>query len=379
MYSVPSVASILIGILLVTQPHFTTRVNLAERSYDIQIGSGNLADLSPFLRERCQASHAVIITDDAVDELYADKLGDQLTDDEWEVHLLTVDVGEPSKSGEVAQVLWETMLEEGTDRKSIVVAIGGGVVGDLAGFVAATFARGLQFFQVPTTLLAQVDSSVGGKVGINLPGAKNMVGAFWQPRGVLIDVDVLATLPDREYRAGLAEVVKYGVILDAEFFAFLEQNVVAINARDSGVLTRVIERCCRLKADVVEQDECELTGLRAVLNYGHTFAHAFEAAGEYGLLLHGEAVAIGMECAARLAHRMQRIDDAFLARQTALLTALQLPIAVPDFEGEELVRIMRRDKKADEGRLRFVLPSKLGHVELVQDVRVDDVLAALED
>lgn len=379
MYSVPSVASILIGILLVTQPHFTTRVNLAERSYDIQIGSGNLADLSPFLRERCQASHAVIITDDAVDELYADKLGDQLTDDEWEVHLLTVDVGEPSKSGEVAQELWETMLEEGTDRKSIVVAIGGGVVGDLAGFVAATFARGLQFFQVPTTLLAQVDSSVGGKVGINLPGAKNMVGAFWQPRGVLIDVDVLATLPDREYRAGLAEVVKYGVILDAEFFAFLEQNVVAINARDSGVLTRVIERCCRLKADVVEQDECELTGLRAVLNYGHTFAHAFEAAGEYGLLLHGEAVAIGMECAARLAHRMQRIDDAFLARQTALLTALQLPIAVPDFEGEELVRIMRRDKKADEGRLRFVLPSKLGHVELVQDVRVDDVLAALED
>jgi 3-dehydroquinate synthase len=206
-----------------------------------------------------------------------------------------------------------------------------------------------------------------------------MVGAFWQPRGVLIDVDVLTTLPDREYRAGLAEVVKYGVILDAEFFSYLEHHVDAINAHDPAVLTRVIERCCRLKADVVEQDECELTGLRAVLNYGHTFAHAFEAAGEYGLLLHGEAVAIGMECAARLAHRMQRIDAEFLARQTALLEALQLPTKVPDFDGEELVRIMRRDKKVDEGRLRFVLPTKLGHVELVKDVRVDDVLAALEE
>jgi 3-dehydroquinate synthetase len=340
----------------VTQP-IITRVNLAERSYDIEIGSGNLANLATFLRERTSASHAVIITDEIVDDLYADKLGDQLTDDEWEVHVLTVDAGEQSKCGDIAQDLWETMLDEGTDRKSIVIAIGGGVVGDLAGFVASTFARGLQFFQVPTTLLAQVDSSVGGKVGINLPGAKNMVGAFWQPKGVLIDVDVLKSLPDREYRAGLAEVVKYGVILD--------------------VLTRVIERCCRLKADVVEQDECELTGLRAVLNYGHTFAHAFEAAGEYGLLLHGEAVSIGIECAARLARRMNRVDDEFVARQSALLRALKLPTEVPDFDPDELVRIMHRDKKVDEGRLRFVLPTKLGHVELVKDVRVDDVLAAL--
>jgi 3-dehydroquinate synthase len=360
-----------------TQPLITTRVNLGERSYDIQIGAGNLAQLSPFLRDRCQASHAVIITDEVVDGLYADKLGDQLTDDEWEVHLFTVDAGEHSKSGDVAQELWEVMLAEGTDRKSIVIAIGGGVVGDLAGFVAATFARGLQFFQVPTTLLAQVDSSVGGKVGINLPGAKNMVGAFWQPRGVLVDVDVLATLPDREYRAGLAEVVKYGVILDADFFAYLEQHIDAINTHDAGILTYVIERCCRLKANVVEQDECELTGLRAVLNYGHTFAHAFEAAGEYGLLLHGEAVAIGMECAARLARRMGRIDDEFVDRQSALLKALHLPTEVPEFDGEELVRIMRRDKKSDEGRLRFVLPTKLGHVELVNDVRVDDVLAVM--
>ncbi|QEG33267.1 3-dehydroquinate synthase [Bythopirellula goksoeyrii] len=355
-----------------------TRVNLADRSYDIQIGSGNLAELSSFMRDRCQGSHVVIVTDDQVDPLYADKLGDQLAGDEWEVHVLVVDAGEQSKSVEDVHELWETMLEEGADRQSIVLAIGGGVVGDLAGFAAAAFARGLQFFQVPTTLLAQVDSSVGGKVGVNLPGAKNMVGAFWQPRGVLIDVDVLATLPEREYWAGLAEVVKYGVILDAEFFAYLEQHVDTINARDPAVLTYVIERCCRLKADVVEQDECETTGLRAVLNYGHTFAHAFEAASKYGLLLHGEAVAIGMECAARLAHQLDRIDDDFLRRQTALLKSLHLPTEVPEFDGDELVRIMRRDKKADEGRLRFVLPTKLGHVELVKDVRVDDVLAALK-
>jgi len=355
----------------------TTRVNLAERSYDIEIGSGNLAGLAPFLRARTRSGHAVIITDTHVDPLYADRLGDQLTDASWEVHLLVVEAGEASKATEVAEELWETMLEEGTDRQSIVLAIGGGVVGDLAGFVAATFMRGLQFFQLPTTLLAQVDSSVGGKVGINLPGAKNMIGAFWQPEGVLIDVDVLATLPDREYRAGLGEVVKYGVILDADFFAYLEQNTDALNAKDPAVLRHIVERCCRLKADVVEKDERETTGLRAVLNYGHTYAHAFEAAGNYGEMLHGEAVSIGMMCAARLA-KMHRVDEAFVNRQFALLEALKLPTITPDYDGEELLALMRRDKKVDDGQLRFVLPDQMGHVELVKDVRVEDVLASLK-
>jgi len=354
-----------------------TRVNLAHRSYDIQIGSGNLTEFVPFLRERTKSNHAVIITDTTVDTLYADKLGDQLADDQWEVHLLVVDAGERSKCSEVAADLWETMLAEGTDRQSIVVAIGGGVVGDLAGFVAATFTRGLSFFQVPTTLLAQVDSSVGGKVGINLPGAKNMVGAFWQPLGVLVDVEVLNTLPDREYRAGLAEVVKYGVILDADFFAYLEQQTEAINNRDAETLRYVVERCCQLKAGVVEKDERELTGLRAVLNYGHTYAHAFEAAGKYEALLHGEAVSIGMMCAARLAARMGRVDNQFASRQQALLEALGLPIATPNHDGNDLVALMRHDKKVDEGKLRFVLPDRMGHVELVKDVRTDDVLASL--
>lgn len=358
-------------------PRNTTRVNLAERSYDIQIGSGNLAGLTAFLRERTRSNHVVIVTDTHVDGLYADRLGDQLAADKFEVHVLVAEAGEASKCAEVASDLWETMLAEGTDRQSMVIAIGGGVVGDLAGFVAATFARGLQFFQIPTTLLAQVDSSVGGKVGINLPGAKNMVGAFWQPEGVLIDVDVLTTLPDREYRAGLGEVVKYGVILDASFFVYLEANIAAINAKDPAVLQTIVERCCRLKADVVENDERETTGLRAVLNYGHTYAHAFEAAGNYGELLHGEAVSIGMMCAARLAAQMERVDEAFVSRQLALLESLTLPTTTPDYPGDELVTLMHRDKKVDAGQLRFVLPTRLGHVELVKDVRVEDVLASL--
>jgi 3-dehydroquinate synthase len=351
---------------------------LAERSYDIEIGSGNLEGLPTFLRERSRSTHAVIVTDTNVDKLYADKLGDALVDDQWEVHLLVVDPGERSKLPEVAFELWETMLAESTDRQSAVIAIGGGVVGDLAGFVAATFARGLDFFQVPTTLLAQVDSSVGGKVGINLPGAKNMVGAFWQPLGVLVDVDVLTSLSEREYRAGLGEVVKYGVILDADFFAYLEQHTEKINARDAGTLRYLVERCCRLKADVVEADERETTGLRAVLNYGHTFAHAFEAASGYDTLLHGEAVSMGMMCAARLAQRLGRVDEAFIERQRVLLDALDLPLVAPEFDHDQLIDLMRRDKKVDDGKLRFVLPDRMGHVELVKDVRTDDVLAALK-
>lgn len=354
-----------------------TRVNLAERSYEIQIGSGNLDGLSQFLHERSKSNHVVIITDTNVDGLYADQIGDQLAADQWEVHVLVAEAGEASKCSEVATDLWETMLNEGTDRQSIVLAVGGGVVGDLAGFVAATFARGLQFFQLPTTLLAQVDSSVGGKVGINLPGAKNMVGAFWQPEGVLIDVDVLSTLPDREYRAGLAEVVKYGVILDEGFFSYLELNTDAINDKDVTVLRYIVERCCQLKADVVEADERETTGLRAVLNYGHTYAHAFEAAGNYGAMLHGEAVSIGMMCAARLAEIMERVDEEFVTRQLKLLEALQLPTATPNYNADELVALMRRDKKVDAGQLRFILPTKMGHVELVKEVRVSDVLASL--
>jgi 3-dehydroquinate synthase len=295
------------------------------------------------------------------------------------VDLLVVEAGETSKSVEVADHLWQKLLELGADRKTAIVAVGGGVIGDLAGFAAATFARGLPLIQAPTTLLAQVDSSVGGKVGVNLPGAKNMVGAFWQPRGVLIDTSVLDTLPEREYRSGLAEVVKYGVILDADFFAWLEAHVSQINRRDSAALQQIVARCCRLKADVVEQDERELTGLRAVLNYGHTFCHAFETLTGYGQLLHGEGVAIGMDCAARLAERLGRVDRSFIERQRQLLESLGLSVQAPAVDDKDVLALMARDKKSEHGRLRFVLPTRLGHVELVGDVAEVDVCCVLEE
>jgi len=361
----------------------TIRVELAERSYDIEIGEGNLADVVAFVQARRPTSHVVVISDTNVDPLYADKLADRFTDEQHEAHVFVVDAGEASKAPEVAQELWETMLGEGVDRQSTVIAVGGGVVGDLAGFVAATFARGLPFFQVPTSLLAQVDSSVGGKVGVNLPGGKNMVGAFWQPQGVLIDVQVLKTLPDREYRAGLAEVVKYGVIMDAEFFAFLESNVEAINTRQPTVLKQIIARSCQLKAEVVQADEREQATAdhklsRAILNYGHTFCHAIEAATGYQGVLHGEGVAMGMVCASRLAERLARIDQADTARQVALLKALHLPTECPqDLDAEKLLQFMWRDKKVQDGDIKFVLPTRIGEVGIVGNVAADDILPAI--
>ncbi|HKB05463.1 MAG TPA: 3-dehydroquinate synthase, partial [Gemmataceae bacterium] len=254
------------------------------------------------------------------------------------------------------------------------------VIGDLAGFVAATYNRGLPLVMIPTTLLAMVDSSVGGKVGINLPQGKNLVGAFHQPAGVWIDTAMLDTLPDREYRSGLAEVVKYGVILDAEFFAWLEGNAAAVLSRDPAAVAQIVARSCRLKADVVEQDEREETGLRMILNYGHTFAHAFESVAGYGMWLHGEAVAAGMVCASRLAERRGLIAGEVTRRQAALLTRFRLPTArPPEWNADRLIEAMRRDKKNIAGRLRFVLPTRLSHVAVFDDVpesQVREVLAA---
>lgn len=354
------------------------RVELAERGYDICLGSGNLPQLGARLTALRPVSHAIIITDENVEDPHALAAAESLTRAGAAVDLLVVEPGEETKSLESVCDLWQKLLELKADRKSVVVAVGGGVIGDLAGFVAAGFARGLSFVQVPTTLLADVDSSVGGKTGVNLPGAKNIVGAFWQPILVLIDTDILETLPKREYLAGLAEVVKYGVILDAEFFAYLEANVAGLLARDAAVLRHVIARSCQLKAEVVRQDEREETGLRAVLNYGHTFCHAIEAVTGYGQFLHGEAVAIGMVCASRLAERLRRIDTDLTRRQVKLLSALGLPTDVPEADIDELLVAMSHDKKVEHGKLRFVLPTRLGHVELVRDVSADEVRAVLE-
>ncbi len=325
------------------------------------------------------AGRAAIITDRNV-ATHARTVANRLSTAGWETVQIVLEPGEPTKRQEVVSGVYDRLVEMKADRRTVVFAVGGGVIGDTAGFVAATFARGLPFVQVPTSLLADVDSSVGGKVGINHPQAKNLIGAFHQPMGVVIDTDVLRTLPDREYRSGLAEVVKYGVILDAEFFEYLEANTSAINARDPEVLAHMIARSCRLKADVVKQDEFETTGLRAVLNYGHTFAHAFEALCGYGELLHGEAVSIGMLYASRLAERLGRIEAGDTERQLRLLEGLGLPAALPEgvlLSDDEVIERMKLDKKSVGGRLRFVLPTRLGHVELVDGVSEEDVRAVL--
>ncbi|GIW95598.1 MAG: 3-dehydroquinate synthase [Pirellulaceae bacterium] len=363
---------------MVQEPE-AVEVRLAERSYRILIGRGCLAEAARFLEPFGNICHAVVVADGNVAERYARPLAKQLAQRVARVNLVEVPPGEPTKSVAEADRLWNTLLRLDTDRQSWVFAVGGGVVGDLAGFVAATFARGLSLVQVPTTLLAQVDSSVGGKVAVNLPGAKNMVGAFWQPRLVLIDPATLQSLPVREYRAGLAEVIKYGMIADPEFFAYLEAHVPALLAGEPAVLQHIIRRSCQIKAEIVGQDERETSGRRAVLNYGHTFAHALEAISGYDQFLHGEAVAIGMHCAARLAAALGLLDRAVVERQARLIAAIGLPLQAPGYDASAWIQAMRHDKKVSAGKLRFVLPRGVGCVELVDSVPEDSVRAVLTE
>jgi 3-dehydroquinate synthase len=321
---------------------------------------------------------AFIVCDDHVEALAEGPLA-ELESKQFAVDMIVVPAGEMSKSLETAAMLYDRLAEMEADRQTLIVAVGGGVVGDLAGFVAATYNRGLPLLMVPTSLLAMVDSSVGGKVGINLPAGKNLVGAFYQPIGVWIDTAMLHSLPEREYLSGLAEVVKYGVILDADFFAWLEVHATKLRQRDAGTVRHVVQRSCRLKADVVERDEREETGLRMVLNYGHTFAHAFEAQAGYGTWLHGEAVAAGMICASRLAQRLGMISPDVTERQRRLLQAFDLPTAPNPWPADDLIARMRRDKKNRGGRLRLVLPTRIGEVVVVDAVDESDVRAVLQD
>lgn len=323
------------------------------------------------------ATHLVLIYDEAIRTLWSDSLAASFRAAGLRVDCLQVPTGEASKSVGQLEKIWRQMVDCRTDRQSVVVAVGGGVIGDLAGFAAATFNRGVRLIQIPTTLLAQVDSSVGGKTGINLPGAKNVVGAFWQPSLVVIDTATLATLDDRIYLSGLAEVVKYGVIADVAFFEWLESVVDRLVHRDSVVLREAISRSCQIKADIVAADERETTGLRAILNYGHTFAHAIEATAGYGHFLHGEAVSVGMQMAADLAFDMGRVDADFVARQAALLEKLDLPIHWHEADATAMLPVMQSDKKVAHGELRFILPTKLGHVEMVQGVLKQQVRAAI--
>ena len=347
----------------------------ADRSYEIVVGSGLLDTLGRSVAA-AGGRRALLVADAAVTQSHARRVTAGLAAADVAVDVVEIPSGEPSKSVAGLERLWDEMGRLAIDRHTHVIGVGGGVVGDLTGFAAATFNRGLAVWHVPTTLVAQVDSAIGGKTGINLATGKNLVGSFWQPRGVLCDVATLGTLPEREFRSGLAEVVKYGVILDAPFFAWLEGNVADILARRPTALEHVVRRSAALKAAVVEQDEREVTGLRAILNYGHTFAHAYETSAGYGTLLHGEAVAIGMEDAATLAVSLGRFPRETADRQRALLEAFGLPVAVPPAACQpvdRLLDVMARDKKAVAGRLRFILPTRLGHVELVDDVPTDVV------
>jgi 3-dehydroquinate synthase len=357
-------------------------VPLGERGYRVEITSAAVDRFAESIKTAIgDLTHAVLIADQAVDGRWASPLARSLEaarsletveslktaggPESIRVSKTTVASGETSKSIAEFERLLEWMLAERCDRRSVVIAVGGGVVGDLAGFVAASFTRGVRLVQVPTTLLAMVDSSVGGKTGINLPTAKNMVGAFWQPSLVLIDTDVLTSLPERMYASGLAEVIKYGVIDDAEFFDWLEANSQALVDRDGDALQHAIQKSCACKARVVGEDERETSGRRAILNYGHTFAHAIEATAGYGTLLHGEAVSIGMQMAARLAVDLDMAEASLLQRQTALITACGLPTTLEQADPDQMLPVMMCDKKVAHGNLRFVLPTEIGVVDLV--------------
>ncbi len=360
----------------------TVRVALGPRSYDIVIAGGVLDKLESWIGPAdgvpIQATHVVVVMDAGVEATHGAAVVHALR------HVprcdsITIPAGEPSKSVGRLEWLWNQLLDHRVDRRTLLAAVGGGVVGDLAGFAAATYTRGVRFVQVPTTLLAQVDSSVGGKTGINLDRAKNMVGAFWQPALVVIDPLTLKTLPELEFRSGLAEVVKYGMILSPDLFEYLEHSVEPIAARDPSRLAHIIRQSCRLKAEVVTADERETTGRRAVLNYGHTFAHAFEAVCGYGELLHGEAVAVGMQCAAELAVRIGWLPETVARRQAELLTALRLPVVLPrQVSVDALMDAMRHDKKSAAGVLRLILPDRLGNVRSVEGIDADQIRDVLE-
>jgi len=344
-------------------------VTLGPRSYDIKIGSGMLAGLGQECAKLNLEKRCAIITDANVSPLYASAASKVLTEAGFEPIVATVTAGERAKSLKTLHACYDQLASQHLERKSFIVALGGGVVGDLAGFVAATYLRGMAFIQIPTTLLAQVDSSVGGKVGVNLKSGKNLVGAFHQPRLVLCDLETLKTLPEREYRSGLAEVIKYGIIYDAALFGELEQDMPKLLQRDPETLARVVARCCEIKAEVVQQDETE-SGLRAILNFGHTVGHALEAISHYGKYLHGEAISIGQVAAAKLSNRLTGLDGEAVQRIANLFRNAGLPITLrlKDAQRAKLIAAMKQDKKIIGGELKFVLARRIGSVEFGQAV-----------
>ncbi len=355
--------------------HLRVPIALDDRSYDIHIGRSLLTTASSWEglpKARC----AVIVSNETVAPLYLETVAARLRDHYAQVLSVVLPDGEQYKGWDAIERIASTLLQAAADRKTVLFALGGGVIGDMTGFAAAIYMRGVPFVQIPTTLLAQVDSSVGGKTAINHALGKNMLGAFYQPQRVIADLDTLRTLPDRELSAGLAEVIKYGPIADANFLAWLEANMDALRARDPSALAYAVQRSCEIKAWVVGQDERE-SGLRAILNFGHTFGHAIETGLGYGEWLHGEAVGCGMVMASDLSVRLGLMPPEFLARMTALIGRAGLPVKAPASIGvERFLNLMRVDKKAEDGEIRFVLIERLGQAVMrsAPDALVTDVI-----
>jgi 3-dehydroquinate synthase len=372
-----------------TQPQLlhTVPVNLEGRSYPILIGSGLLQDPATYAKLP-KASSALIVTNSTIEPLYAAQLASALQTRYPNVQTLALPDGEEHKNWQTLNAIFDQLLGSGADRKATLFALGGGVVGDMTGFAAACYMRGVPFVQVPTTLLAQVDSSVGGKTAINHPLGKNMIGAFYQPELVVCDLALLKTLPPREMSAGLAEVIKYGPIYDMAFFDWIEANINGLlNNKDGGdvtLLAHAVKRSCEIKAEVVGQDEKE-GGIRAILNFGHTFGHAIEAGLGYGAWLHGEGVGCGMVMAARLSQELGLVDGAFVQRLTELVQRAGLPTVAPalPLEGaadvaERYLQLMRVDKKAEAGEIRFITIDTPGHAGIrpAPDAMVRSVIAS---
>ncbi|HWK71539.1 3-dehydroquinate synthase [Pollutimonas sp. M17] len=352
----------------------TVQVETPGGAYPIHVAAGRLDALAQSIPG--DATAIAIVTNPTVAAHYAGRVEQALARTGKRVLRIELPDGEAHKDWRTLNLIFDSLLQNKLDRKAVLLALGGGVVGDICGFAAASYMRGIRFIQVPTTLLAQVDSSVGGKTAINHPLGKNMIGAFYQPLAVEIDTDVLATLPAREVSAGLAEVIKHGLIIDAEFFAWCERNAAALRALDPQAITYAIQRSCELKAQVVSQDERE-SGLRAILNFGHTFGHAIESGMGYGQWLHGEAVGCGMVQAAELSALTLGLPAESVERVRALVQAIGCPIQPPDLGTERWIDLMQVDKKTEGGQLRFVLLPEIGQARL-QAAPLDDVRRALE-
>lgn len=350
-------------------------IDLGERSYPIVIGPGLIADPANYADLPASAT-ALVVTNTTVAPLYAQAVRDALAQRFRSVRVLELPDGEAHKNWETLNLVFDALLAHGADRKTVLFALGGGVVGDMTGFAAASYMRGVPFVQLPTTLLAQVDSSVGGKTAINHPLGKNMIGAFYQPQLVLCDLDTLQTLPQREIAAGLAEIIKYGPIADMAFLDWIEAKIEALVARNAPALAHAVRRSCEIKAAVVGQDERE-AGLRAILNFGHTFGHAIESGLGYGEWLHGEAVGCGMVMAAHLSEKLGGVDAAFVRRLTALIERAGLPVRAPDLGAERYLSLMRVDKKSEAGEIRFVVIDRPGSAVMrpAPDALVREVLA----